>query len=428
MLGSMRLRSKLCLLPLVAALGLANPLGAQLIPIGSEFSVSPAAVDPQSEPTIARQADGSFLVAWRDESLGNGEHRVLGRLFSPEAEPLGPTFEIAPPAGPSPQALRAAFERDGGFLVVWRAFSGWPDADVMARSFDPQGQPFGAPFLVHELADGLQGYDTSVAADPAGGYLVTWDGQGGTSEWGVWGSDFDATGVAVGPSFGIVPGLGGDLAPTGPGEFLTSFTSYGTIGEADRLYALRIDIAGVPLATPFRVDSGAGYGTYGSRLSTDDQGRFAVVWNEEWFHSRDLRSRSFEADGTPTGPEFVLSESGDYAQVAHASEGRYVVTWNDGGTRPVARVLDARGEPIGGEVQLAGPDLRRYVGGLAIDGRDDALVVWESRGISGGPSEIRARRFFVAGLFFDGFESGDTSRWSAVTPSEAEARKSRIGW
>jgi hypothetical protein len=53
---------------------------------------------------------------------------------------------------------------------------------------------------------------------------------------------------------------------------------------------------------------------------------------------------------------------------------------------------------------------------LALDGAGNFVVAWTSDDPVTGSEEIPAQRFQGLRLLIDGFESGDTTRWSAVVP------------
>ena len=88
------------------------------------------------------------------------------------------------------------------------------------------------------------------------------------------------------------------------------------------------------------------------------------------------------------------------------------------GSSVQARLYRADATPLGAEFQVNTytTSVQNSVA-VASDPHGDLVVVWQSNGSAGSDtdsSSIQARRF--DGLFRDGFESADTSRWSATQP------------
>jgi hypothetical protein len=181
------------------------------------------------------------------------------------------------------------------------------------------------------------------------------------------------------------------------------------------------------------------YTTNGQRspsVAMDGQGNFIVAWGSLGSAGSDTdntstHARRLGADGLPIGGEFQVNTYTTgiqgYAAVAADAAGNFVVAWRSFGSSGSdtlgysiqAQHFGADGTPLGGELQV-----NTYTTGdqqlaaVAADGQGRFVVAWQSTGSSGtdtsGPS-IQAQRLHAT-FFADGFETGDTGRWSAVVP------------
>ena len=137
-------------------------------PRGGEFRLNETLPGTQSEPRVAVNSAGEFMVVWDDSGKG-----AQARLFGADGSPL--TGEITLARGPNLQLHPdVATDPAGGFLVVWNEISAVPALlinQIHAQRFDAHGGPIGslASFSAMHLVLSLR-----VTGSPRGGYLVSW--------------------------------------------------------------------------------------------------------------------------------------------------------------------------------------------------------------------------------------------------------------
>jgi hypothetical protein len=177
--------------------------GAQAPVMGPEFQVntSPAGY---TFPHLAADASGNFVVVWdsRDGVL-------LARRFDRSGTPLGDEFRVnAVSHGLLEAASAVAMNRAGDFVVLWTSFARlennfFRDMDAFARRFDSVGNALGGDLPVNAYTTGDQ-HPTGVAIDAAGDFVVVWEStdQDGSGR-GVFGRQFDGSGVPRGPEFQV---------------------------------------------------------------------------------------------------------------------------------------------------------------------------------------------------------------------------------
>ncbi len=100
--------------------------------LGSDVLVNTTTAGAQTSPVVAVDADGSFLVAWEDWSVGTP--RVSGRRFGADGAPFGDDFVMSPPGL---HVVRPALASDAGSGEIVLAYDVWngADHDVHARRF-----------------------------------------------------------------------------------------------------------------------------------------------------------------------------------------------------------------------------------------------------------------------------------------------------
>ena len=170
-------------------------------------------------------------------------------------------------------------------------------------------------------------------------------------------------------------------------------------------------------------------------MARDDAGNFVVAWSSYGSSGTDASSYSvqaqrYDATGNPLGSQFQVNSYTTNHQVSPAvasdPAGGFVVAWRSSGSSGTdtdsasvqAQRFLADGNPLGGEFQV-NTYTTGYQAGAAVasDASGNFVVAWEGYGSFGTDSSynsIHAQRY--DGLFRDGFESGDMSRWSATAP------------
>ena len=131
---------------------------------------------------VFHPASGRYLVVWEDSAGGNWD--VRGRLVSPDGSLDGSSYPIA--AGSQDERYpRIAADPAGGGMVVWQGYEGGDGAfDLHGRQLWTDGQPVGASFVLVENDEDQQG--PCVVGDGKGGYLLAWqDSRNGN--WDVYG-------------------------------------------------------------------------------------------------------------------------------------------------------------------------------------------------------------------------------------------------
>ncbi|MEX2141520.1 MAG: putative Ig domain-containing protein [Pirellulales bacterium] len=148
------------------------------------FTASGAAIGPetlandpsplrQSDPTIAVQVDGSFLVAWTNRGVDGSGYDIVARRFDAAGRPASPQFAVNSNRAGDQVAPDVAPLANGAYDVVWSSIGandvGW---DVKQTRASAAGQT-GAEQRVHVSAQGDQ-RQPKIAAAADGSTIVAW--------------------------------------------------------------------------------------------------------------------------------------------------------------------------------------------------------------------------------------------------------------
>ncbi len=426
---------------------------AQLSPNGGEFQVNTYTTGSQESPSVSADGQGRFVVAW--ESFGsNGTDTsstsIHVQRLDVHGTPVGAELQVNT-FTPSDQRFPVVAGDDlGRFVVVWESYGSagtdTSNSSNQGQLFDADGTPLGGEFQVNTYTTAFQGRP-AVAMDTLGQFVVVWESNGSsgtdTSEYSVLARRYDSAGAALGADFQVnsyttsfqrSPAVAAD----GLGNFIVVWTSFGSSGtdtSNNGIQGQRYDAAGAALGAEFQVNSYTTSYQFSPAVAADGQGNFVVVWGSAGSSGTDTSSSSiqgqrYDSAGSALGSQFQVNTSTTYNQhqpaVAFDGQGDFVVAWqseSSGGSDSSDYSVQiqryrADGVPRDGEIQVnTYTTTHQGSPSVAADARGNFLVSWDSTGSAGADTasaSVQAQRY--DGLFRDGFESSDTSRWSATVP------------
>jgi len=450
-----------CLLGTALAYCLAvcfTPLtSAQVYKVGGELQVNTLTAGWQGSPKVAADAAGRFVVVWASEDSAGDDQSytsVQARRFDAAGNPLGTEEQVNTYTANRQWFPDVAAAANGSFVVVWDAW-GAPGPDIqhaiLGQRFDSGGARVGGEFQVNTFSD--RGQETpALASDAFGDTFVTWtsDDAAGNDAFGtsIEAQRFSSLGAPAGNEVQVNASIYGDqlspaVASTPAGATVVVFESDESLGDDDdgrSIQGQRYDAGGSLDGTEFQVNTTTTGSQSEPAVALAPSGEFIVVWKSQTSAGTDQDGPSIQAQrysrlGQPVGSEIQVNTTTggvqDSPEVAADATGNYVVVWEsdtsagddtDGSVQ--AQLLDGQtGAPIGGEIQVnsytsygqSHPDV------ATLGQTGDFVVVWMSPGSAGSDNwstSVHAQRYSGPLVFADGFESADTSAWSAAAPQE----------
>jgi len=398
--------------------------------LGSEFQVNTVTTGDQTPPAVAAAADGSFVVVWNSDHLGAGED-VFARRYDAAGAALGPEFRVNTYTTGDQVQPTVAADPNGNFVVAWRSPHDGDLAGVSARLFNDLGVAQGAEFPVNAYTTGNQS-GPALAADMNGGFVVVWNGARAGDTLGVSGRRFTAFGTPLTGDFAVNSFTPGgqqrpDVTLTDNGEIVVLFERFGNDLE---VFARRFDAFGNPMAAEFRVNTYTTGHQWFPSVAPRPGGGFVATWDSQGQDGsgRGVYKKIYSA-GAPGGFESETRVSshttGDQLipEVAADPEGNFVVVWfsdaQDGnGRAAMGRYFQEPNHITGPEFVLnTHTTANQESPAVAMSANGTFVAAWDSRGQDGDLGGIFAQRFLPDRIFRDGFESGDTSAWSAQATS-----------
>ncbi len=241
-------------------------------PLGEPFIVASASAQVYDRPDVAVTPDGDLVVAFErlrfDGTIGEGDEEVpvytgieiLGVVLSPTGTPRGEAFPVdgATPDEVSSPSVAAA---GGELLFAWESFAGFEQ--ILARRFSDADAP--TPLgderaLTAILPTGRRRGPRAAASDTGSGaptFLVAWADQDSSSAPSrVRAQVVDGADVRFPSPFQVGAG-DSPRVDGGDGVFAVAWAA-DLDGGARAVEGVRYDALGVPLETPFQVNSPPG--------------------------------------------------------------------------------------------------------------------------------------------------------------------------
>jgi hypothetical protein len=197
--------------------------------------VSPNRRTIQEVGGLAMSPAGELLVTWTE-----AETTILAQIFSSAGRPLANAFKV-PAEGTLPQYAGAAAPLGAqGYVIVWSEDLGSEQIpDLRMRLLGPDGAPRSADL---RLGPEIRGrIFQEVASDPAGNFLVVWEGGGEGGRADIFGRLYHPDGTPFGAEVRLNQHVANDQTmpqvAAGPnGTFVVVWQSTGQDGGNDGIY------------------------------------------------------------------------------------------------------------------------------------------------------------------------------------------------
>lgn len=397
------------------------------LPLISQFQVNNYTTNAQTQPAVAVDSDGDFIVAW--QSTGSAGSDTLNSSIQAQQLDFGQLDHQANTYTTGDQALPAvANDSDGDFVVVWQS-SGSDGNDsagysIQARLYDGNGLPKGNQFQVNSYTTNNQA-SPAVAMDNDGDFVVVWQSNGSadgdTSSYSIQAQRFNSNGLVQGSQFQVNnyttaeqfhPSVGSDS----DGDFVVVWQSGGSPFTDNPGYSIqgrRYNSVGTPAATQFQVNSYITGTQDNPSISLDSDGDFVVVWQSFGSGGSDnsgysIQGQRFNSSATLVGPLIQVNSYTTNNQmnpsVSLDSDGDFMVVWQSTGATGDAsgdsvqgQRFNSVGTTIGVQFQVNNYTTNAQTfPAVARDSDGDFVVVWGSYGSAGSDSSyesVQARRY-----------------------------------
>ena len=294
----------------------------------------------QNLSDIAISEEGSFVITWvsaagQDKS-GRG---VFAQRFNKKGRKMRWEFQVNSYSTGDQTNPTIAMNNYGFFVITWMSEDN--DSDdwgIFAQLFDPKGKVVGDEFQVNTHTKDEQ-VRPDVAINDSGDYIITWsskeqDGSG----WGVYAQQFSCGTGKFGEEIHVNSYTDRDqknpaAALSEKGNFVITWHSYDQDGDDYGIFAQRFDADGKKNGGEFQVNTHTEYEQEYPKIAINDKGNFTIVWQsfKQDGHNSGVFAQKFNADGTKVGSEFQVNTHTKLQQhfpdIAMKDSGDFVITW-----------------------------------------------------------------------------------------------------
>lgn len=196
-----------------------------------DVAVNTTTANSQSDPALAINASGAFVVAWTSSDGTGNATGIFAQAFTAAGAKAGAEFRANVTVAGTQAAPAVGMAADGSFVIAWEG----PDADgtgIYMMRYDSARTALGsADEAVNATTTGNQ-RSASVAVDASGDIVVAWAGADASPD-GIYFQRFDAAGAAQGAETAANVTTAGDqafpaVAADADGDFVIAWQSFGS--------------------------------------------------------------------------------------------------------------------------------------------------------------------------------------------------------
>jgi len=310
--------------------------------VGGEFLVNTTTAGDQTNPAVAMNALGDFVITWQSQGQDGSGWGIYAQRYNSSGDKVGGQFQVTTTGGDQEYPM-VGIDVLGGFVITWQSQgqdgSGW---GIYAQRYNFSGNKVGGESLVNTTTAGDQ-TNAAVAMNALGSFVVTWQGQGQDgSGWGIYAQQFNYDGNRVGTETLVTITTAGDqeypsVAINLLGNYVITWSSDGQDGSGWGVYAQRFNASGTPQGGEFLVSTTTSGDQEYSTVAMDLAGGFVITWASygEDGSGWGVYARQFNANGTPVDIEVPVNATtaGNQSDpsIAMSASGQMVIDWSGNG-------------------------------------------------------------------------------------------------
>jgi hypothetical protein len=324
--------------------------------LGPQFQVNTYTTNDQSQPAVAMDSDGDFVVVWTSYAQDGSEVGVHAQRFDADGVRQGSEFQVNTYTTGSQQASDVAMDADGDFVVTWQSIgsagSDTSATSIQAQRYNSHGTAQGAEFQVNTYTTGDQ-TSADVGMDDSGDFVIVWSSEGSsgsdTSGRSIQGQRYNSSGSAQGAEFQLNAYTTGlqwypDVALDADGDFVATWESYGSYGTDSSdgsIQAQRYNSVGTAQGGQFQVNASTVSDQWVPQVDMDSDGDFVITWQSRYSFQSDsdgfsIQTQFFAADGSFLGFETQVNTYTTGGQnapsIALDADGDLIIAWASDGS------------------------------------------------------------------------------------------------
>ena len=303
------------------------------------------------DPVVTALDGGGYVIAWykEDYDQARGSYAdIYAQRYNADGSKAGTETVINTTTQDRQENPAIAALADGGYVVAWDSSfqddNGYSQNGIFLQRYTASGVAVGGETRIDTTA--TNNYRPAVTGLAGGNYIVTWQGYGADTHYGIFAQVFSAGGQRVGGETKVAGedddgntysfGEATATALDGGGYVVTwSHQTSGQPGYA--LHSQRFDATGVRVGGDTVVNAHTYSDNPEAAVTATQDGGYIVVWQVrgEGLYA-DLYSQRFDASGGKVGAETPVSLFTAGAQqessVTVLNDGSYVIGWTGTGS------------------------------------------------------------------------------------------------
>jgi hypothetical protein len=365
---------------------------------GTEEILNTTTLLPQATSasrSVACDGSGNFVAVWTGNSLADVDGGIFARRFDASGNPLGGEFLVNQTTLLIQSEPAIAMDTNGDFVITWTDTNAVMPA-IMGRRYDASGVAQGNEFIINS-APVLTRSLSSVAMDDAGDFVVAWQilNLDAIATQGIYAQRYNSAGVAQGATFPVNTTTAGDqanaaVAMSATGNFVVTWNGQGT-GDATGVFGQRYDNSGAAQGGEFRVNTTTAGTQTDASVAMDDGGDFIVAWSGQGApDGAGIYMQRYSSGSVAQGGETLVNVTTAGTQsspsMAADGDGAFAVAWSGQGTGDAAGIFLRQFDSVGG-TYVSETLVNTTTAGtqsLPTIARDDGnrlIVVWSGNGV-----------------------------------------------
>jgi hypothetical protein len=289
--------------------------------LGAQFRVNTTTSATQDGVTVAMNSSGAFVVVWENNSGGgNGDgsgYGIFAQRYDSSGVAQGSNFQINKTTANDQTDPSVAMDSSGNFVVSWTSVG--PDSGttkgVYARRFDASGNAlYGSDLLVNTTTAGDQQF-SNVSCDANGDFVVAWT-SADSNGTGVYARLFNSAGVAQSAEIAVNAYTTDtqdkpSVSMNASGEFVVAWESNLQDGSTWGSYARLYNAAGVAQTGEISLNITTASDQDFPVVAMDSHGNFLASWesNGQDGNSWGVYGRLFDRNGNAVTGETLINST-----------------------------------------------------------------------------------------------------------------------
>ncbi len=255
--------------------------------IGSEELVNSVTEKNQEKPAIAMNGNGMFVITWASYSDFNSIYDIKARIYK-NNQPIGPEFLVNTTTAYTQTNPDVAIDNNGNFVITWDSwYQDGSNKGIYAQMFDSNGNKQGAEFLVNTSTLLSQERPVIKKYDD-GGFIIIWESWkqdiATPAGYGIYGKIYNAGGSLVKDEFKLNNYVNdyqwfGDVLVYPSKEFVVVWCSWEQDGDDGGIYMQKFNADANPVGGEILVNKTTAYYQWLPKIKALDNGNIAVVWS-----------------------------------------------------------------------------------------------------------------------------------------------------